>query len=96
VRNIPARAKLKPSGRKRRVDAIAPLTLSLPFSFCHCLSVLRFFNAHTFKLEEKCYQDERIKFDHVAYIDNQPVLDLIESVRRAEGEGEEAPPARPC
>ena len=36
-------------------------------------------HSHTFKLEEKCYQDERIKFDHVHYIDNQPVLDLIES-----------------
>jgi len=42
------------------------------------LCVFPQFNSHTFKLEEKCYQDERIKFDHVHYIDNQPVLDLIE------------------
>jgi len=39
----------------------------------------QFFNQHTFKLEEKCYQDEQIKFSHVSYIDNQPVLDLIEN-----------------
>ena len=54
----------------------APLVSLLFFS----LFPARFFNAHTFKLEEKCYADERIKFDHVSYIDNQPVLDLIESV----------------
>jgi hypothetical protein len=48
-------------------------------TWCDVSLSLQFFNAHTFKLEEKCYQDERIKFDHVHYIDNQPVLDLIEN-----------------
>ena len=37
------------------------------------------FNQSTFTKEEKLYRDERIQFDHVPYIDNQPVLDLIES-----------------
>ena len=37
------------------------------------------FNQSTFTKEEKLYKDERINFDHVPYIDNQPVLDLIES-----------------
>ena len=37
------------------------------------------FNQSTFTKEEKLYRDERIRFDHVPYIDNQPVLDLIES-----------------
>eukprot|EP01094_Clydonella_sp_ATCC50884_P015120 TRINITY_DN2569_c0_g1_i1.p1 TRINITY_DN2569_c0_g1~~TRINITY_DN2569_c0_g1_i1.p1 ORF type:complete len:1924 (-),score=743.67 TRINITY_DN2569_c0_g1_i1:162-5840(-) len=36
------------------------------------------FNNYTFKLEEQCYQQERIKFDHIEFIDNQPILDLIE------------------
>ena len=39
----------------------------------------QFFNNYTFKLEESVYQQEKISFAHVAYIDNQPVLDLIES-----------------
>lgn len=38
----------------------------------------QFFNQHTFKKEEELYQAEAIKFVHVQYIDNQPVLDLIE------------------
>lgn len=38
----------------------------------------QFFNAHTFKKEEAVYRQEKIAFDHVEYIDNQPVLDLIE------------------
>jgi len=38
----------------------------------------QFFNFHTFKQEEKCYKEEQIKFKKVPYIDNQPVLDLIE------------------
>ena len=37
------------------------------------------FNAHTFKLEEEVYKFEKIKFSHVEFIDNQVVLDLIES-----------------
>lgn len=36
------------------------------------------FNSHTFKLEERVYNEEKIQFQHVEYIDNQPVLDLIE------------------
>uniref|UniRef100_A0A6V3LQ19 Myosin motor domain-containing protein n=2 Tax=Lotharella globosa TaxID=91324 RepID=A0A6V3LQ19_9EUKA len=38
----------------------------------------QFFNFHTFKQEEKCYKEEDITFEKVPYIDNQPVLDLIE------------------
>ena len=37
----------------------------------------QFFNANTFKLEEKIYRDEGIQFDHVDFIDNQPMIDLI-------------------
>jgi len=36
------------------------------------------FNAHTFKKEEAVYQSEQIKFQHVEFIDNQIVLDLME------------------
>ncbi|XXQ37770.1 Myosin head (motor domain) [Plasmodiophora brassicae] len=36
------------------------------------------FNRHTFRLEEALYESEGIAFQHVAYIDNQPVLDLID------------------
>jgi len=39
------------------------------------------FNQHTFKLEEQLYQREQIKYDHVEFIDNQPVLDMIEAKR---------------
>lgn len=38
----------------------------------------QFFNANTFKLEEQLYQSEGIDFKHVDFIDNQPMLDLIE------------------
>jgi len=38
----------------------------------------QFFNNYTFKLEETVYASEKIQFSHVTYIDNQPVLDLIE------------------
>ena len=38
----------------------------------------QFFNQHTFKKEEELYRFEGINFTHVNYIDNQPVLDLIE------------------
>ena len=44
----------------------------------------QYFNQHTFKLEEETYKREQIKFSHVHYIDNQPVLDLIESVNLAQ------------
>jgi len=37
------------------------------------------FNNNTFKLEEQVYKNERIPFTHVDFIDNQPVLDLIEA-----------------
>ena len=37
-----------------------------------------FFNHHTFKLEEQLYQQEQIQYQHVQYIDNQPILDLID------------------
>eukprot|EP00808_Paulinella_micropora_P007804 g73135.t1 len=35
------------------------------------------FNRHTFKLEEQIYEAEKIKYRHVEFIDNQPMLDLI-------------------
>ena len=35
------------------------------------------FNHHTFKLEEKIYNEEGITFNHIEFIDNQPMLDLI-------------------
>ena len=38
----------------------------------------QFFNQHTFKKEEEVYTFEGVTFTHVQYIDNQPVLDLIE------------------
>lgn len=38
----------------------------------------QFFNYNTFKKEEQVYKSEGIKFKHVEYIDNQPILDLIE------------------
>lgn len=38
----------------------------------------QFFNQHTFKKEEELYRSEGVQFAHVNYIDNQPVLDLIE------------------
>lgn len=36
------------------------------------------FNQYTFKLEEKLYLSEGVKHEHIVFIDNQPVLDLIE------------------
>lgn len=36
------------------------------------------FNQTTFKEEEMVYQSEQITYDHVEFIDNQDVLDLIE------------------
>lgn len=35
------------------------------------------FNTHTFKLEEQIYKAEKIKFKHVEFTDNQPMVDLI-------------------
>lgn len=37
------------------------------------------FNLHVFKEEEKCYISEGIDYSEVKFIDNQDVLDLIES-----------------
>ena len=48
------------------------------FSFFSLSLLLQFFNFYTFKLEETVYAQEKIDFKHVSYIDNQPVLDLIE------------------
>lgn len=39
----------------------------------------QYFNMQTFLLEEQLYQFERIEFVSVPYIDNQPILDLIEN-----------------
>ncbi len=36
------------------------------------------FNHHTFKEEESVYQSEGIEYTHINFIDNQPVVDLIE------------------
>ncbi|CAM9589718.1 unnamed protein product [Chrysoparadoxa australica] len=36
------------------------------------------FNKHTFQEEESVYKDEQIVFKHVEFIDNQPVVDVIE------------------
>ncbi|ETO14295.1 Rab GTPase binding protein, partial [Reticulomyxa filosa] len=36
------------------------------------------FDEHTFKMEEMLYRKEGINFDSVNYVDNQPILDLIE------------------
>eukprot|EP00463_Aulacantha_scolymantha_P003672 TRINITY_DN4550_c0_g1_i1.p1 TRINITY_DN4550_c0_g1~~TRINITY_DN4550_c0_g1_i1.p1 ORF type:complete len:181 (-),score=15.13 TRINITY_DN4550_c0_g1_i1:28-570(-) len=35
------------------------------------------FNNQTFKLEEQVYKREGIKFDHIKFIDNQPMIELI-------------------
>eukprot|EP00736_Rhodelphis_marinus_P004893 Rmarinus@m.6382 len=36
------------------------------------------FTRHTFKLEQRLYDDEGIRFKPVEYVDNQPMLDLID------------------
>ncbi|CAM9445505.1 unnamed protein product, partial [Choristocarpus tenellus] len=36
------------------------------------------FNRHTFQEEETVYTNEQIHFEHIHFIDNQPVVDLIE------------------
>ena len=35
------------------------------------------FNNNTFKLEEKLYKSEGIEFEHIEFIDNEPMIDLI-------------------
>eukprot|EP00474_Spongospora_subterranea_P002201 CRZ02659.1 hypothetical protein [Spongospora subterranea] len=37
----------------------------------------QFFNANTFKLEEELYAAEGIAFEHVSFVDNQPMVDLL-------------------
>ena len=41
----------------------------------------QFFNDNTFKLEEKIYVSEGIKFAHVDYINNEPMIELITARR---------------
>eukprot|EP00494_Astrolonche_serrata_P029693 UN29960 len=38
----------------------------------------QFFNQNTFKNEQKIYEAEEIDFKSISYVDNQPVLDVIE------------------
>jgi len=75
--------------QQRQIDRVShasssfpPALLSLlpPFSCINFANekLQQFFNNYTFKLEESVYASEKIAFDHVSYIDNQPVLDLIE------------------
>ena len=49
----------------------------LCINFCN-EKLQQHFNEHTFRLEEDTYKAEQIKFEHIEYIDNQPMLDLIE------------------
>ena len=39
------------------------------------------FNNNTFKLEEKVYTEEGIEWDHIDFIDNQPMIDLLTKKR---------------
>lgn len=43
-----------------------------------CVSFV-FMGRHTFQEEETVYSNEQIRFEHIHFIDNQPVVDLIES-----------------
>ena len=36
-----------------------------------------FFNQHIFQLEQKEYSKEKIRWQHIAFKDNQPTIDLI-------------------
>ena len=49
----------------------------LCINFCN-EKLQQHFNKNTFVLEEDTYKAEGIDFDHIEYIDNQDVLDLIE------------------
>lgn len=42
----------------------------------------QFFNKHTFKEEESVYKSENIEYTKITFIDNQPVLDMIEKKRK--------------
>merc|ERR1719204_109555 len=54
----------------------------LCINFCN-EKLQQLFNFTVFKLEEKVYKSENIGVDHVPFIDNQPILDLIEKKPRA-------------
>lgn len=41
----------------------------------------RLFNNHTFNEEEAFYKSEGVDFEHVSYIDNKPIIDLLEGRR---------------
>ena len=49
----------------------------LCINFCN-EKLQQHFNKATFKLEEMVYQNEEIIFEPIVFVDNQPVLDLIE------------------
>ena len=51
----------------------------LCINFCN-EKLQQLFNYTVFKLEEKVYKSENIGVDHVPFIDNQPILDMIEHV----------------
>ena len=51
----------------------------LCINFCN-EKLQQLFNYTVFKLEEKVYKSENIGVDHVPFIDNQPILDMIEQV----------------
>ena len=54
----------------------------LCINFCN-EKLQQLFNYTVFKLEEKVYKSENIGVDHVQFIDNQPILDLIEKKPKA-------------
>lgn len=54
----------------------------LCINFCN-EKLQQLFNFTVFKLEEKIYKSEDIGVDHVPFIDNQPILDLIEKKPKA-------------
>ena len=49
----------------------------LCINFCN-EKLQQLFNIETFKEEEKLYTDEQIKFDHIHFVDSDPVLQMIE------------------
>ena len=54
----------------------------LCINFCN-EKLQQLFNFTVFKLEERVYKSEDIGVDHVPFIDNQPILDLIEKKPKA-------------
>ena len=49
----------------------------LCINFCN-EKLQQHFNRHTFKEEEQVYLSEGVPYERIDFIDNQPVLDLIE------------------